>query len=72
MKNPLFSRRHYRAIAEELSKLVTFTTHGVNREFRKTLVDAFVNDMIAMFKADNPNFQPERFRKVVYDEQEKT
>ncbi len=47
---PMFQHRHYEAVAELISKVDY--CHKVE----------MAEDFVAMFKADNPRFSPERFR----------
>lgn len=49
-----FQRRHYEAIAEILG-------YTAEKQARKFITEQFVR----MFKRDNPNFNPDRFRARV-------
>lgn len=51
-KRPIFSQRHYEAIAKVLDDVPTTSAS----DYR-----IIVNDFAAMFLRDNPNFKPARF-----------
>lgn len=58
-----FQQRHYEVIAQLLQdEFPRNTDHKQSRaEYRERLISAFV----AVFEADNSNFNPERFRAAV-------
>ncbi len=67
-----FQRRHYEQIAnvfgEHLDRIVL---SGFNR-YRKRdseQIEYLINNMISMFKRDNPNFNEERFLKFMKSRQ---
>jgi hypothetical protein len=59
VKTPRFQARHYEATAETLRTCKPNDTGDRMFQWQQT-VSAF----IAMFKADNGNFQPDRFRRA--------
>lgn len=61
-RTPRFQQRHYNDIANALNKIAKYG--GAEPRAGLALV---VSELIEVFKEDNPNFQPEKFRSVVYD-----
>lgn len=56
--NPKFERRHYNAVADVLKHAAPILAYDAANAKWSAIVEAF----IMMFKADNPNFKPQRFR----------
>jgi hypothetical protein len=53
----MFSKKHYETLAAVMREQVE---RGANKES----VSAVVDSMVSRFRADNPAFQPDRFRKA--------
>lgn len=51
-KSPIFQARHYTEIAEVIHK--------------SSSIDDIIKNIIALFVADNPNFNAEKFKRVVW------
>lgn len=63
IKTPRFQQRHYEVIAPLFAQ--ARKDLGINPPHSATIPIRDLEDsFIAMFKADNPKFNPERFRKV--------
>ena len=63
IKKPIFSTKHYKAIAEELSRFFQGETF-IGEEYSK-LVE-FSTALEEMYKKDNPKFNSKRFWRMVY------
>jgi len=56
-----FSRRHYETIAGVIRESLTEQTHAL---FTACEASTMVDSYVRVFKHDNPNFNPETFRKA--------
>ena len=56
MKHPKFERRHYKAIANVISQAASYDGEATCQ------LDMVIQNFVDLFRADNPSFQPVRFR----------
>jgi len=59
LKTNHFAKRHYETIAEAMQQACPAAHWDANK---RAQFDVTVTALCAMFKSDNPQFQPERFR----------
>lgn len=65
------SRKHYQAVADIFRAVNedndNLPAHGCDPQFtngRREATDALLDCLSAYFRSDNPNFDPDRFRKA--------
>ena len=56
---PLFTTKHYKAIAEWLKELATST------KLSKNNLEVLVNSLLLLLREDNPNFKYDKFLKLI-------
>ena len=54
MKTPKFERRHYRAVANVIA--------SIPARDPEPQIDCLIDRFVELFRADNSNFEPKRFR----------
>jgi hypothetical protein len=78
MAKPMFSRRHYEAIADaiynEIMAAVTATTHSTPASAYKeyaSFAALFIDKMSTTFKRDNPSFDRTKFEYRCFNGKDK-
>lgn len=68
MPNPLFTQKHYEAIAhcfKRADEIAEKDPYGCPPDYA---LDCVYNDLVEIFEKDNPNFNPEKFAKSCEEE----
>lgn len=60
---PKFTKQHYGAIAKVLKN--QYPCDAADNGILYFAMDALVESFVEVFMHDNPNFQPDKFRKAV-------
>ena len=61
-----FQTRHYEVIARTIrDQFERWYTVGYDSIFWEDVLDKLTEDLVVAFKADNPHFDPEKFREAI-------